>query len=112
MEGKTRISGVSHLKEGRILVAEVDGEPVVVCKIAGENHAIGGVCPHAMGPLGDGQIVDGRIECLRHASRFDLRSGAVTKGPATEATPRYEVDVKGQETALFYRPRSSPHSRM
>ena len=98
MEGEARIAGVLDLKEGEILVAEVDGEPVVVCKIAGEFHAIGGVCPHAMGPLGDARVVDGQqIECPWHASRFDLRSGAVTKGPATEPSPRYDVDVDGQD---------------
>ncbi len=97
-EGAVRIAGVLDLKEGEILVAEVDGEPVVVCKVAGEFHAIGGVCPHAMGPLGDGRVVDGQqIECPWHASRFDLMTGAVTKGPATEASPTYDVDVDGQD---------------
>ena len=51
MVGEARIVSVSDVNEGEILVAEVDGEPVVVCKIAGEFYAIGGVCPHAMGPL-------------------------------------------------------------
>ena len=97
MVAEARIVGVSDVDEGEILVAEVDGEPVVVCKIDGEFHAIGGVCPHAMGPLEDGSIVDGQIECPWHASRFDLKSGAVTKGPATEATPRYDVHVDGQD---------------
>ncbi len=94
---EARIVSVSDVNEGEILVAEVDGEPVVVCKIAGEFYAIGGVCPHAMGPLEDGHVVDGQIECPWHASRFDLKSGAVTKGPATEATSRYDVTVDGQD---------------
>ena len=97
MEGEARIVGVSDVNEGVILVAEVDGDPVVACKIAEEFHAIGGVCPHAMGPLEDGNIVDGQIECPWHASRFDLKSGAVTRGPATEATPKYDVTVDGQD---------------
>ena len=101
MEGAARIVGVSDVNEGEILVAEVDGEPVVVCKIDGEFHAIGGVCPHAMGPLEDGNIVDGQVECPWHASRFDLKSGAVTKGPATEATPRYDVSVDGQDILVM-----------
>ncbi len=101
MEGTTRMVGFSDVNEGEILVAEVDGEPVVVCKIAGEFHAIGGVCPHAMGPLEDGNIVDGQIECPWHASRFDLKSGAVTKGPATEAAPRYNVTVDGHDILVM-----------
>ena len=104
MAGEARIVGVSDVNEGVILVAEVDGEPVVVCRIAGEFHAIGGVCPHAMGPLEDGSIVDGQIECPWHASRFDLKTGAVTRGPATEATPTYEVAVDGQDVIVMSAP--------
>ena len=104
VEGKTKLAGVLDLKEGEIVVAEVDGEPVVVCKIDGEFHAIGGVCPHAMGPLGDGHLVDGQAECPWHGSRFDLKSGGVTKGPATEASPRYHVDVDGEEIVLRHFP--------
>ena len=104
MEGEARIAGVSDVGEGEILVADVDGEPVVVCKIAGEFHAVGGVCPHAMDPLEDGYIIDGQIECPWHASRFDLKSGAVTKGPATEATPRYDVSVDGQDIVFIVVP--------
>ena len=101
MEGEARIVGVSDVNEGEILAVEVDGEPVVVCKIEGELHAIGGVCPHAMGPLEDGQLVDGQIECPWHASRFDLKSGAATRGPATEATPRYDVSVDGEDIVVM-----------
>ena len=101
MVGEARIVSVSDVNEGEILVAEVDGEPVVVCKIDGEFHAIGGVCPDAMGPLEDGHVVDGQIECPWHASRFDLKSGAVTSGPATEATPRYNVYVDGQDVVVM-----------
>jgi len=50
-------------------------------------------CTHRGAPLSDGELVDGCIECPWHASRFDLRTGQVQRGPATRPQPVFEVRV-------------------
>ena len=52
-------------------------------------------CTHRGGPLHDGEVVDGCVECPWHGSRFDRRTGAVTAGPASAPQPVYEVRLDG-----------------
>jgi len=48
-------------------------------------------CAHAGGPLSEGTIVDGCIQCPWHGSRFRLAGGHVARGPAMYDQPAYEV---------------------
>ncbi|HET9521465.1 MAG TPA: Rieske 2Fe-2S domain-containing protein [Candidatus Limnocylindrales bacterium] len=47
-------------------------------------------CAHAGGPLSEGRIVDGCIECPWHGSRFRLENGHVARGPSMYDQPAYE----------------------
>ena len=49
------------------------------------------VCAHAGGPLAQGTVVDGCLECPWHASRFRLADGHVVRGPAVYDQPAYEI---------------------
>jgi 3-phenylpropionate/trans-cinnamate dioxygenase ferredoxin component len=48
-------------------------------------------CSDASCPLSGGLLKGTTIMCQCHGSRFDITSGAVIKGPATEALNVYEV---------------------
>lgn len=50
-------------------------------------------CTHRGGPLSDGQVDDGCIECPWHGSRFATDTGAVAAGPASIPQPAYESRV-------------------
>lgn len=60
------------------------------------------MCGHSNGPLSDGYIDGDQIECPWHGSRFCLKTGEVTQGPATESVARYAVRVDGD--AIFLGP--------
>jgi nitrite reductase/ring-hydroxylating ferredoxin subunit/uncharacterized membrane protein len=51
-------------------------------------------CTHRGCPLNDGEICDGWVECQCHGSRFDLRTGAVVRGPAVAPEPVYETRTR------------------
>ncbi|TMF35184.1 MAG: Rieske 2Fe-2S domain-containing protein [Chloroflexi bacterium] len=53
--------------------------------------AVHAQCAHAGGPLAEGTVVDGQIECPWHGSRYRLENGHVTRGPAMYDQPAYEV---------------------
>src|SRR3954447_18089856 len=53
--------------------------------------AVHAQCAHAGGPLAEGAVADGQIECPWHGSRYRLADGYVTRGPAMYDQPAYEV---------------------
>ncbi len=86
---------VSELVEGQPVTATVGATTVVLIRDRGRIHALADRCTHRGGPLHEGTVKDGCIECPWHASRFDLKDGAVVHGPATRPAPVYETRVIG-----------------
>jgi len=87
------ITPADQLPVGERLFVEVGGESLVIFNLAGKLFAIGDVCSHDNGPVGDGEIEENEIICPRHGARFDIRSGKVTSLPAIKDIPAYPVRV-------------------
>lgn len=64
-----------------LLLTRVEGVPVAM-----DNR-----CTHRGGGLAEGTRTGDCVVCPWHGSRFDLSTGAVTRGPATRPQPTYEV---------------------
>ncbi|WP_158287803.1 DUF2231 domain-containing protein [Falsiroseomonas bella] len=60
----------------------------------GRVHALGARCSHMGGPLDQGWVLEGRLVCPWHGSRFDLRTGCPAQGPSTAPQPRYAVRLR------------------
>jgi nitrite reductase/ring-hydroxylating ferredoxin subunit len=59
----------------------------------GALRATQAVCPHAGGPLADGQLDDSVVLCPLHTAAFDLETGAArTGGPPLTVYPVRVVD--------------------
>ena len=68
--------------------------------------AVHAQCAHAGGPLAEGSVVDGQIQCPWHGSRFRLENGHVSRGPAMYDQPAYEVrraEAGGWEARRVFR---------
>lgn len=59
----------------------------------GELFAIDDTCTHQDASLADGWLEGCEIECPLHASRFDLRTGAVDAPPAKRPVRTHEVTL-------------------
>src|SRR3954452_8420072 len=57
-------------------------------------------CTHKGGPLADGVLICGTVQCPWHGSQFDTRTGAPRAGPATEPIATYRIEVAGGEVRL------------
>jgi nitrite reductase/ring-hydroxylating ferredoxin subunit/uncharacterized membrane protein len=64
---------------------------LVVVRLGDTVQALHAVCAHAGGPLDQGTIVDGCVECPWHGSRFRLTDGLVRQGPSVYDQPSYEI---------------------
>lgn len=82
---------VTDIPENTPTAAKAGAQTLVVVREGQQVYALHSVCAHAGGPLAQGRIVDGCIECPWHVSRFELSTGHRTQGPTTFDQPRYEV---------------------
>lgn len=82
---------VSEVPEGVPTRARAGAQNLVLVREGDTLHALHDVCAHAGGPLSEGRIVDGSIECPCHYSRYRLSDGRRVQGPTTFDQPRYEV---------------------
>lgn len=87
------IGSADEIDNGERLFVEIDEIAIVVFNILGELFAIGDLCSHDDGPLGDGEVIDYQIVCPRHGAKFDVRSGKVLSLPAVVDIPSYPVRV-------------------
>ncbi len=87
------IAPASELPNGERLFVDVADRPIVIFNIAGQFFAIGDVCSHDEGPLGDGLLEDHNIVCPRHGAEFDVRNGKAMQMPAVIDIPAYPVRV-------------------
>jgi nitrite reductase (NADH) small subunit len=65
-----------------------------ICNIAGELHVLEGVCPHAGGPLGQGQLFNNTLICPWHCYEFDPVTGENLDNPFMRVA-KVPVKVEG-----------------
>lgn len=90
------------LGEGQMRLVEADGLKIGVFNVGGELLAIEDRCSHDDGPLAEGAIDPAActVECPRHGSLFDLRSGRPKTLPAYAPVETFEVRVEDGEIKL------------
>jgi 3-phenylpropionate/trans-cinnamate dioxygenase ferredoxin subunit len=66
---------------------------ISVARIGDKLYAFNDLCPcgEQPCPLSGGLLIETTLMCQCHGSRFDVTTGAVVNGPATEALKVYEV---------------------
>ena len=92
-------AGAADLREGELRPAELRGCKVLLARVDGRVHAMGGTCPHAGGPLHEGVLARGKngavVLCPWHKAAFRLDTGAHVSPPAVDDVPSYPVREQG-----------------
>lgn len=83
---------------------DVAGHRIALFRIADSVYAIGDRCSHAEASLAEGELFDDAVECPRHGSEFDLRTGEPNALPATRPVPVYDVEVEAGDVYLTVAP--------
>jgi 3-phenylpropionate/trans-cinnamate dioxygenase ferredoxin component len=87
---------LAELGAGEMRLVEVEGRKIGIFHCAdGELVAIEDRCSHDDGPLAEGEFDAAActVECPRHGSLFDLRSGRPRTLPAYQPVETFEVTV-------------------
>ena len=87
---------VEELPEGAKKIVEVDGIEIGVFNCGGDLLAIEDRCSHDDGPLAEGEFDTDNctVECPRHGSLFDLRTGKPKTLPAYVPVDTFPVVVE------------------
>lgn len=88
----------SSVPEGQVRSAKIGKRDVAIVRKDGRFYCLDGVCTHEGGPLGEGTLVDGWLECPWHQGHFDFKTGKTD--PETDwVTPvkSYKTKVENGE---------------
>ena len=82
---------LTEIPEAVPTAAKAGTQALVVVRQGDTVYAIHAQCAHAGGPLAEGKLVDGCIQCPWHGSCFEPATGRRKRGPSTFDQPRYDV---------------------
>jgi len=82
-QSATRLLTVAELGDSQVAVVEQTPHGTLAVGISGgKPFAVSNRCRHLFASLGEGRVTeDGCLECPWHASRFDVGSGKMVRGP-------------------------------
>ena len=93
---------VTELAPGEKRLVEWEDLEIGVFNCAGTVYAIEDRCSHDDGPLAEGEFDEGActVECPRHGSLFDLRTGQPKTLPAYVPVDTYNVIIENDTIKL------------
>lgn len=92
--GPVAVADDAALGEGETLRVEVNGVVMAIARIEGALYAFQEFCTHRYGPLSEGALRGCEVVCPWHNSRFDVRTGKATAGPAKVELRTFRVESR------------------
>jgi nitrite reductase/ring-hydroxylating ferredoxin subunit len=87
-----RVCGINDLKENKAITVDLGDEKAAVFLTEGKISAVHSVCKHQMGPLGEGQIINGCITCPWHGFQYRPEDGC-SPPPFEEKLATYQLRI-------------------
>jgi 3-phenylpropionate/trans-cinnamate dioxygenase ferredoxin subunit len=90
---RIELGDLTDLRDGQLRAfPDVGSNGIVVCRVAGQLHALADNCSHRDTPLSEGRLRGTTITCPLHGAQFDVRTGAHLCPPAFEGVAVYPID--------------------
>ena len=96
----TDAAAEADVPEDDVIGIMVGGRDLALYSTGGEIFATDNLCTHGHARLCEGFLEGHEIECPLHQGKFDIRSGAPTGAPVTEAIRSYPVKIEGGRVFL------------
>ena len=99
-----RLCALEELADGEARRFDLGERVLAVVRLGDDVHAIGDRCSHADVSLSGGDVDpdDCTLECPKHGSAFDLRTGEPRSLPAVRPVPVYEVVVDDGDVVVRF----------
>jgi 3-phenylpropionate/trans-cinnamate dioxygenase ferredoxin subunit len=97
-----RLCALDDLDDGGAARFDVDGHSLAVVRLGDDVYVVGDRCSHADVSLSGGEVDERActIECPKHGSEFDLRTGEPLSLPAVRPVPTYVATVTGADVLV------------
>ena len=95
--GEVAVASVDELKVNAMKLLHFKNKRIVLARTESEWFAFDDHCPHRGGPLSDGAIACGIVQCPWHGSQFDSKTGSLKNGPAKKGIGTYAVTQKQEK---------------
>ena len=95
-----RIGNVKDVAAGQMRAFDVAGTKVDVANADGHLYALENTCTHRGCSLASGKLEGTTVTCPCHGSQFDVTSGAVLRGPATQPVRSRSVQIAGEDLLI------------
>ena len=94
------VASVEDLKPGQMKAVNANGKPILLANLEGKYYAIGNKCMHMGCTLTNGKLVGENVECPCHGSTYNVKTGAVVRGPALKPELKYYVEVENGQVMI------------
>jgi 3-phenylpropionate/trans-cinnamate dioxygenase ferredoxin component len=91
---RVEVTQLDQLPRDRGVRVTIGDHRIAMFRIENDVYAIGDRCSHAEASLSEGEVWDLTVECPRHGSEFDLKTGEPGALPATKPVPVYDVSIE------------------
>lgn len=91
LSGPVAVASVDELKPNQMKLLHLREKRIVLARTETDYVAFDDRCTHRGASLADGAMICGTVQCPWHGSQFDVHTGEVKTGPATEYIPTYPV---------------------
>ena len=95
-----RVGKVNDVAAGQMRAFDVAGTKVDVANADGHLYAVEDTCTHRGCSLATGKLEGTTVTCRCHGSQFDVTSGAVLRGPATQPVRSRSVQIAGEDLLI------------
>jgi nitrite reductase/ring-hydroxylating ferredoxin subunit/uncharacterized membrane protein len=93
-QGSIDVGSTDELQVNQMKLVRSGMKRIVVARTEKGYAAFDDRCTHRGGPLADGALTCGVVQCPWHGSQFDVHTGAVKHGPAEEGIATYSVTAR------------------
>ena len=94
-----KVGSLTALPPGAVMEVHFGDDSYAICNAGGELHALTGICPHAGGPIGQGNLQDNLVVCPWHEWAYDCRTGENDYDPDIKLD-RFAVKAEGDDILL------------